>query len=101
MCWVLSLVLWGQPLPGSWCVLGSSHEAMTRLAGVRPVLAEWVQDVAPNTAVLGHSLGHRGAVGTRHGGGLEKARAFTAPRLVLACRVTDMLCQAVPSHAEP
>lgn len=32
---------------------------------------------------------------------VEKARAFTAPCLVLACQVTDELCQAVPSHAEP
>lgn len=32
---------------------------------------------------------------------VEKARPFTAPCLVLACGVTDVLCQAVPSHAEP
>lgn len=101
MCWVLSLVLWGQLLPGSWCVLGSSTEAMTRLAGVRPISAEWVQDVVPSMAVLGHSLGHRVPVGTKLVEVVEKARPFTAPCLVLACGVTDVLCQAVPSHAEP
>lgn len=101
MCWVLSLVLWGQPLPGSWCVLGSSREAMTRLAGVRPILGRVGSGRGPSTAVLGRSLGHRVAVETGHGGGCGESLCPHCPIPRAGLRVTDVLCQAVPSHAEP